>query len=72
MSTKVWDVVAPKDNWERNYAHMEYLRVGLLRTFSKRILVFHVMSLGDYLQSSPFASWHQRETDKRLEPWEND
>lgn len=36
---KIWDVVAPTDNWERHYAHMEYLRVGLLRTFSKRIEV---------------------------------
>lgn len=27
MSTRVWDIVQPKDNWERNYAKMEYKRI---------------------------------------------
>lgn len=24
---KVWDIVQPRDNWERNYARMEYQRI---------------------------------------------
>lgn len=27
MSIKVWDIVQPKDDWERNYAKMEYDRI---------------------------------------------
>lgn len=36
---KIWDVVQPTDNWERWYAHMAFLHVGINRTFSKRIKV---------------------------------
>lgn len=25
---QVWDVTKPRDNWERNLAHMEYKRIG--------------------------------------------
>lgn len=24
---KVWDITPANDNWERNYAHMEYMRI---------------------------------------------
>ena len=27
--TDVWDIVKPLDEWERYYAHMEYLRYEL-------------------------------------------
>src|SRR3990167_10231848 len=27
MNGKVWDIVAPKDNWGKNYAHMERQRI---------------------------------------------
>jgi len=36
---KVWDVVAPRDEWERKYCHLEYLRIGLLRKLAKTIEV---------------------------------
>lgn len=39
MLLKVWDVVAPRNDWEHNMAHMQYLLVGLRRTFSKTIEV---------------------------------
>lgn len=38
-SIKHWDVVAPKDKWERQYAVIEYTRLGLLRTFSRKIKI---------------------------------
>lgn len=36
---KVWDVVPPKDVWQYQYAHLEYLRVGLFRIMAKTIQV---------------------------------
>jgi hypothetical protein len=35
----IHDVRPPVDDWERAYSHLEYLRVGLNRTFSTRITV---------------------------------
>lgn len=36
---KVWDIVQPKDKWEEQYAWLEYLRVGITKTFSTQIEV---------------------------------
>lgn len=36
---KIWDVVVPRDSWERSYAKLEYHRIGLLRPFAKTIKV---------------------------------
>lgn len=36
---KVFDIVQPKDEWERQYAKLEYLRVGLFMTLWNRIEV---------------------------------
>lgn len=35
----IWDIVTPKDNWERNLARMEYARLGLATAFAKKIRV---------------------------------
>lgn len=37
--SNVWDVVPPKDNWERNYARLAYLATGIKQTFSLHIPV---------------------------------
>lgn len=40
MKNKTWDIVQPKDNWGRNYAHMEYLWMGChIMLVGKRIKV---------------------------------
>lgn len=49
----IHDVVPAKDDWERGFAHLAYLHVGLNRTFSTRILVLHEKKLGDYYDMSP-------------------
>lgn len=51
MSNKIWDVVQPKDEWGRNYAHLEFLRIGIRRTFAT---IIHVQEkvLGDYYDMS--------------------
>lgn len=35
----IWDVVQPKDEWERKYAHLEFVRHGLYLIRAKRIQV---------------------------------
>lgn len=37
MRKKVFDIVQPKDAWEKNYALMEYLYIGLKTIGWKRI-----------------------------------
>lgn len=39
MKIKVFDIVQPKDDWERAYARMEFLRGGLYLIMAKRIEV---------------------------------
>lgn len=53
MSLKVWDVVKPRNDWERNMAHIQYLLVGLRMTFSTRIRVQEKI-LGDYYDAEPW------------------
>jgi hypothetical protein len=36
---KLWDIKAPRDNWERGYAKLEHARIGLEQTFSTHIEV---------------------------------
>jgi hypothetical protein len=36
---KVWDVVQPRDNWERGFAKLAYEHEGLRQVFTKRIIV---------------------------------
>jgi hypothetical protein len=36
---KVWDVVQPRDGWERNMAHLLYLHEGVKQLFTTRIPV---------------------------------
>lgn len=43
MTNKVMDIVQPKDNWERGYAHLEYLRAGLLETLATKIDVVTIL-----------------------------
>lgn len=36
---KIMDVVAPTDVWQRKYARLEYLRLGMQTVFDKKIIV---------------------------------
>ena len=38
-ASKIFDIVQPRDNWERGYAHLAYLHTGLKQTFDQRIPV---------------------------------
>lgn len=50
---KVWDITQPQDEWERTYARMEYLRIGILRILSRRIYIQEKV-LGDYYDAEPW------------------
>lgn len=39
MTQKYFDIVVPKDNWERGYAHLAYLHEGLRQVFATKIPV---------------------------------
>jgi hypothetical protein len=39
MSTKVWDVTPPTDDWDRGYARLEWLRIDIKRVGAKIIEV---------------------------------
>lgn len=36
---KVWDIVQPRDDWEQGYARLEYLRIGLVSLWGKKIRI---------------------------------
>lgn len=37
MRSKVWDIQQPRNKWERGFAHLEYLRVGLTMPIQTKI-----------------------------------
>lgn len=37
--TNIWDIVQPKDDWQRGYAKLEYARIGLYAVYAKKIQV---------------------------------
>lgn len=58
--TKIFDVVQPKDNWSRNYAHLEYLHTGLKQTFSTKINVHTHEFLPKYGESDGYETDYEQ------------